>query len=138
MMNLLPVAWQPLTTMPTTSPNPDSFDQSVAAALALLVAVAGWYYLFYSKAAQRLSGMEDPGLNNRRVWLRRANGFVMLALAALLYTGFAALDWDRPTMAFLWVWSAVLLLLFVMMVLVMLDLRWTARLRQSRDKSDAT
>ena len=41
------------------------------AIFALLVAAAGWYYLFYSKAAIGLRGIEDDRQNRLRVRLRR-------------------------------------------------------------------
>jgi uncharacterized membrane protein len=123
--------------MPTTAPlTLDAMDHALAGALSLIVAVAGWYYLFYSRAAQRLAGIEDPLLNVRRVRLRRVNGIVMLTMAGLMYMGFAGLDWAHPNATFvryfLWVWAAVFALLVVMMVLVMLDVRLTAKLRERR------
>src|SRR4051794_41753592 len=44
------------------------------AILALLTGVAGWFYLFFSRAAHRLAGVEDDRLNRRRVRLRPIGG----------------------------------------------------------------
>jgi hypothetical protein len=95
--------------------------------LALLVAVAGWYYLFYSKAAVRLSGIEDPALNQRRQRLRRTNGVVMLIMAVLLYAG---TDERFTPQVFILIWLGVFLLFFVFVALAVADLRLTARLRR--------
>src|SRR5580765_1886549 len=72
--------------------------------LALLVGIAGWYYLFYSKAAARLGAIEDPRLNLRRQRLRRTNGVVMLILAVLLYAG---TDERNTPRSFALVWLSV-------------------------------
>lgn len=95
--------------------------------LALLVGVAGWYYLFYSKAAVRLSGIEDPRLNQRRQRLRRTNGVVMLVLAVLLYAG---TDERNTPRSFALVWLSVFLLFFAFVALAVADIRLTARLRR--------
>ena len=103
----------------------------VAAILALWAGVAGWYYLFYSKSARRLAPVEDPATNDRRHRLRRANGAVLLAVGGLFYAGFTVDPHRRPGW-YVVVWSAVLLLLGVLLVLVLLDMRLTARLRRRR------
>src|SRR5689334_6250837 len=41
------------------------------AVFALLVMTAGWYYLFYSPAATRLTGVESDDANRLRIRLRR-------------------------------------------------------------------
>ena len=99
---------------------------------ALLTGVAGWFYLFYSQAAHRLSGIEDKRLNRRRVRLRRAGGVVMLALAVLFYAGFHTVDPQNDPNAFVTVWLCVFVLLAMIIVLALLDMRLTYRLRASR------
>ena len=102
---------------------------AVAAILALLVGIAGWYYLFYSRAARRLAGVEESAANTRRHRLRRVNGGVMLVLAALFYFGFA-LDPHRQPRPFVIVWIAVVVLLGVVLTLAVIDLRLTAGIRR--------
>jgi hypothetical protein len=97
--------------------------------LALLVGVAGWYYLFYSKAAARLEGVEGSAINQRRQRLRRTNGAVMVLMAALLYAG-SRVEPDQEPQAFVSVWLGVLVLFFVFVVLGVADIRLTARLRR--------
>ena len=108
----------------------------LAGIFALLTGAAGWYYLFYSRAAHRLAGIEDQRLNERRVALRRVGGVVMLLLAALFFTGVVALDqpgWSRPVLMV--VWLAVFVLLMMVVVLAMIDLRLTRKLRnRTKDK----
>jgi hypothetical protein len=101
----------------------------VAAILDLLIGVAGWYYLFYSKAAVRLDGIETPAVNQRRRRLRRFNGLIMLLLAGSFYAGIFAVDADHTPQAFVAVWLSVLLLLLVIVVLAVADLRLTTKLR---------
>ena len=107
----------------------------LAGIFALLTAAAGWYYLFYSRAAQRLSGIEDQALNDRRVRLRRVGGVAMVLLGAFFFAGSYAFDDPRQTPgAFLGVWTAVFGLLIVIVVLAMLDVRLTRRMRQQRSR----
>jgi UDP-N-acetylmuramyl pentapeptide phosphotransferase/UDP-N-acetylglucosamine-1-phosphate transferase len=96
--------------------------------IALIVGVAGWYYLFYSTAATRLGGIEDPAMNQRRQRLRRTNGAVMLLLGALIYAGSHV---EAPH-AFVLIWLSVLVLFFVFVALGMADIRLTAKLRRKR------
>src|SRR5438477_523722 len=51
--------------------------QPLSTALALLIGIAGWYYLFYSRAAEKLAGVESQRLNRLRASLRRAGGLVL-------------------------------------------------------------
>jgi len=99
----------------------------------LLVAAAGWYYLFYSRAAHRLGNIENPLLNRQRIRLRRAGGFVMMLIAVLFFTGFNTVDADRHPVAFLVVWSTAFVMLLVMVGLALADIRLTARLRRRRE-----
>jgi hypothetical protein len=102
----------------------------LAGIFALLTGAAGWYYLFYSRAAERLSDVEDERINARRVRLRRAGGVAMLMLGGFLYAGFRTLDNPNQSPgAFLGVWLAVFTLLAVLVVLALIDVRLTHRLR---------
>ncbi|HEX4797067.1 MAG TPA: hypothetical protein VH370_24965 [Humisphaera sp.] len=112
----------------------------VADSACLLIAASGWYYLFYSRAAQKLSGVEADTSNRRRVLLRRCNGVVMMFLAMLLYFANHIVELkDRPIAA-----TAVLLgiigMLGISVVLGWVDLRLTmdlrSRRRDDRDKND--
>lgn len=108
---------------------------AAAALFSLLIGICGWYYLFYSKAAARLSGVEDPAINRRRSWMRRTNGGVMFLLAWGIYIGFFVVDADRNPRGFVAVWLAVLVLLLAIVVLAAADLRYTTRLRRRRGNS---
>ena len=94
----------------------------------LLVGVAGWYYLFYSRAAHRLATIEVNAANARRIRLRRMNGAVMLVLAALIYIGARGIDPEQRPRAFLAVWIGVFFLLLAVVVLALVDLRLTMKL----------
>jgi hypothetical protein len=94
--------------------------------LALLIGIAGWYYLFYSQAAIRLGAIEPPTVNQRRRRLRQTNGAAMLVLAVLLYAGF----FTASEQEFLLVWLGVCLLLAIIVALGIADLWFTAKLRR--------
>ena len=95
---------------------------------AVVVAAAGWYYLFYSQAAIKLQGVEQSAQNRLRVRLRRVGGLVILLLAASFYAMFVMLRRERFAAA-----GALLLLVMVLMggimVLGLIDLRFTHRMR---------
>lgn len=95
----------------------------------LLVAAAGWYYLFYSRAAQRLSGIENQDINQRRVRLRRIGGAVMMLLAVSVFAGVFTVQSPRSFVA---VWLMVLALLGAIVVLALMDLRLTIKLRRRK------
>src|SRR5829696_2188422 len=100
----------------------------LAGIFALLTGAAGWFYLFYSRGAHRLSGIEDQRLNGRRIGLRRLGGLAMLLLGGFFFAGFYAFeDPHRRPGLFLGVWLAVFVLLIVLVVLAMIDLRLTRR-----------
>jgi hypothetical protein len=103
---------------------------------ALLVAAAGWFYLFYSRAAEKLALIEDASLNLRRVRLRRASGLLLILLGMLLYAGSYSLDWDKPSIWFLVIWLSVMVLVGVVTLLALLDLRLTQKLRHSRKREE--
>jgi hypothetical protein len=94
--------------------------------LALIIGIAGWYYLFYSRAAERLGVVEPPAVNQRRRRLRKINGLAMLLLAVLLYAGF----YTASPQEFLLIWLGVCLLLAVVVVLGIADVWLTAKLRK--------
>ena len=98
--------------------------------LSLLIAVAGWFYMFYSRAAHRLGVIESAPANLRRIRLRRINGFAMFLLAVGLFAGVWSVDPKRTPSLFVFIWVGVFLLLFVVVVLALIDVRLTARLRR--------
>ena len=95
---------------------------------ALIVAAAGWYYLFYSQAAMRLQGVEQTAQNRTRVRLRRIGGLVILLLAAAFYAMFVMLRRDRFAAAGVLLLT-VMVLMGAVMVLGLIDLRFTHRMR---------
>src|SRR4051794_21059225 len=60
--------------------------QEAIGIFALLVAAIGWYYLFYSRAAQKLGSIEEEQTNRRRGTLRRVNAVIMLLMAVGIAT----------------------------------------------------
>lgn len=104
----------------------------LATTLALLIATAGWHYLFYSRAAERLAGVEEGRLNRMRVRLRRAGGLVLLVLGPTFFAGFRTLlpETDFSPATFLALWLAVLGLMGVMVILALVDVRLTWKLRK--------
>ena len=110
---------------------------ALPAILALLTGVAGWFYLFYSRAAHGLAALEDQRLNRKRVRLRRAGGAAMLLLAVGFYVGFYAADPGVHPKLFVAAWIAVLVLLAAIVVLALIDVRLTFRLRRRRHPPDS-
>jgi CDP-diglyceride synthetase len=102
--------------------------------LALIIAAAGWYYLFYSQAAHRLGTLEATTANIKRVRLRRLNGAAMILLAVLLYVGTRAIDPQQSPRAFVYAWLGVIALLLLIVTLVLVDLRLTHDLRRRARK----
>src|ERR1700727_1068502 len=98
---------------------------------ALLAAVAGWFYLFYSKAAVNLAGIESERRNLWRNRLRRVDGLGMFLLAIGFFAGFNAVSDEQNPWAFFVVWMCVMLLLLVVTALVLVDLRLTWKLKHS-------
>jgi len=97
---------------------------------ALIVAAAGWYYLFYSQAAMRLQGVEQTAQNRSRIRLRRVGGLVILLLAAAFYAMFVMLRRERFAAAGVLL-LIVMVLMGAVMVLGLIDLRFTHRMRGS-------
>ena len=108
---------------------------AIQGAMALLIAVAGWFYLFYSMAARRLGGVESDRLNRRRIRLRRVGGALMLALAFCFYAG-CKVDEVRLPWPWLLLWTAVVFLLLVIIALALADLWLTHGLRRQRKELD--
>lgn len=100
----------------------------------LLVAGSGWFYLFYSRAATRLQGLEEQALNRRRVRLRRVGGFSMFLLGVAFFAGSYTFDETKQPTPFVVSWLVVLLLLMVLTVSALLDLRITMQLRRRSRK----
>ena len=101
------------------------------AIFSLIVAAAGWFYMFYSRAAHNLQGVENEALNLRRIRLRRVGGFVMFCLAVAFFIGFQPYVWNSGAVA-LGIWMLVMLLLLAIVVLGLVDLRLTWQLRKPR------
>jgi hypothetical protein len=100
-------------------------------AFALLTAAAGWFYLFYSRAARNLAGVEGAADNRARVLLRRAGGCCMIALAVCFFMGSTTFTpAEEHPAGFVASWFAVLLLLGTTIVLALIDVRLTVRLRR--------
>lgn len=106
--------------------------RAFCAIFSLFIAACGWYYMFYSRAASRLSSIEETNTNAIRVWLRRINGLLMFALAICFFAGFFAVDLDHPTRMTAIVWLAVCFLVLALLALGLVDLRLTWRLRHSQ------
>ena len=104
--------------------------------LALLIAIAGWFYMFYSTAAAKLGSIENEQLNLKRIRLRRVGGFVMLLLAVAFFMLFYTFDSKEQAEEFILTLLAVLLLLCMILVLGLIDLRLTLKLRRSIRKQD--
>jgi hypothetical protein len=99
------------------------------AIIALITAAAGWHYLFYSRAAQRLDVIESTPINTRRSRLRRINGLTLLLLAGSFYVGIK-IDPHYHPLIFLLLWCGVLVLLLMAIVLAVFDLRLTSRIKR--------
>jgi hypothetical protein len=112
---------------------------AVATTLALLIAVAGWHYLFYSTAANRLAAVEEERLNRRRVRLRRVGGIVLLVLGPTFFAGFRTLQPETSfePMTFVALWLSVLGLIGAMVILALIDVRLTLKLRKHREAAAA-
>jgi len=97
----------------------------------LLVAAAGWFYMFYSTAANKLAGEEGEATNRKRVRLRRFGGCCMILLAVAFYVGCEALN-RHDLRLFSGMMLAVLALMAATLVLALIDLRLTSDLRRRR------
>ena len=106
--------------------------RTFCAIFSLFIAAAGWYYMFYSRAANRLCGIEDAHINAIRVWLRKVNGLLMFLLAICFFSGFFAVDLEHPTRMTAIVWLAVCGLVLALLLLGLVDIRLTWRLKNSQ------
>jgi Na+/H+ antiporter NhaD/arsenite permease-like protein len=105
--------------------------ESIPAIFCLLTGAAGWFYLFYSRAAHRLAAVEDQRMNETRIRLRRAGATTMILLAIAFAVGYYGTDVKQPTALFEIAWLCVLLLLPVMLGIALADLRLTRKLHRS-------
>ena len=99
--------------------------------LALLIAIAGWFYMFYSRAATNLGSIENQELNAKRIRMRRVGGFVMLLLSVAFFALFYTFDSDTQPRESAATLLAVLVLLCMILALGLIDLRLTMKLRRS-------
>jgi hypothetical protein len=99
----------------------------IADILAFVCGAAGWFYMFYSKAAVKLTGIEPEKRNSLRLTLRRVCGGALFVLGADFIL-FNAVDPKRNPGMFMGVLLAALLLLLVVVVLAFVDLRLTLKL----------
>jgi UDP-N-acetylmuramyl pentapeptide phosphotransferase/UDP-N-acetylglucosamine-1-phosphate transferase len=107
------------------------------AIFALLVGAAGWFYLFYSRAATNLTEVESQPDNRLRIRLRRVGGLVMIVLAFVSYAACVAIERERAVEA-AWYMLAVLTLLGAILVLGLIDVRLTQKLRRARKRDQTT
>jgi hypothetical protein len=105
--------------------------RTLTAVFSVLAATAGWFYMFYSRAAHKLEGIEAQTINARRVRLRRIGGFAMFLLAVLTFAGVWTVDAHGAPMAFVAIWLSVIALLLFVVVLALIDLRLTSKLRRA-------
>lgn len=107
----------------------------IAGIFSLLVAAAGWFYLFYSNAAAKLVGVEGARTNALRVRLRRVGGTAMILLGAAFYVACDAILREQVRLRlFLGMMLAVLALMAVTLVLGIIDLRLTRQLRKTQGR----
>jgi sterol desaturase/sphingolipid hydroxylase (fatty acid hydroxylase superfamily) len=103
--------------------------------ISLACGVAGWFYLFYSKAASRLSPLEPANRNALRIGMRRVCGVAMFLLGIAFFAGFNSVDDRRNPVAYLAVWLAAMLLLALIVALVAADVHLTGKIRRGGGKS---
>ncbi len=104
----------------------------LAAILSLLIAAAGWFYMFYSRAAEKLADIEAQAINLRRIRMRRAGGLAMFLLAIFFFAGFRPVNNEESARWYLFIWMMVILLLGLIVILGLIDLRLTMKLRRHR------
>jgi Na+/H+ antiporter NhaD/arsenite permease-like protein len=108
--------------------------EAIPAIFCLFTAAAGWFYLFYSRAAHRLAAVEDQRINQARIRLRRIGASAMILLAVAFAVGYYGADVHQPSATFAIAWGSVLLLLPVMLGIGLADLRLTRKLRRAELK----
>jgi hypothetical protein len=99
-------------------------------AIALGIVASGWFYAFRSRAAASLADIERDAINHRRVRLRRFGGWAMMALGLGFFAGFNTVAPERNPRIYDGIWIAVCLLLILLLILTIVDLRWTMKLRR--------
>jgi hypothetical protein len=109
-------------------------NSAVVGIFSLVCGIAGWFYLFYSKAAAKLAVIEPTPRNRLRIVLRRVCGGAMFLLGIACFAGFNAVDAHRTPGAYLGVWLGVMFLLLVIILLVAADIGLTWRLRRKPPK----
>src|SRR5579859_4945661 len=96
-----------------------------------MVAGSGWYYLFYSRAAYRLGKLEDQRINLSRIRCRRAAGGLLSLMGILIFIGSQpSFEPHAHPRIYISIWIAVMFLLLAVVVLAMIDLRLTLKLRR--------
>lgn len=100
------------------------------ALFSLLVAATGWYYLFQVRLPIDPGDEQTRLFNLRRYGLRRLGGFLMLSLGILIFAGFLAVDQTQPTRAFFLIWLSVCVLVVAVLLLALIDMRLTWKMRQ--------
>ena len=113
---------------------PSTYDsrlrvRPLLAIFALLVGAIGWYYLFYSRAALNLGEIEDIRANRVRGLLRRTNAVIMLLMAVGIAAGTYRFDREGAESEFVLTWAAVMLLLMLFVILALIDVQLTWKLR---------
>src|SRR5437867_2245308 len=99
--------------------------RTLPAIFALLVGAVGWYYLFYSKAATRLGGIEEQRANRLRGLLRRINAILMLSIALGIALIMYKFNTEQTKAEGAIALLAVLLLTLAMVILGLIDVRLT-------------
>jgi hypothetical protein len=103
--------------------------------LSLMVAASGWYYLFYSRAAHRLEKLEDRRLNLSRIRCRRAAGGLLSIMGVLMFIGGQRqTEPEAHPRLYIGIWTGVMALLLVIVILAMIDLRLTLKIRQEQQR----
>ncbi len=105
-------------------------NSAVVGIFSLICGVAGWFYLFYSRAAAKLVVVEPSFRNRVRVGLRRVCGAALFLLGIGCFAGYNSVDDRRHPGVYLAVWVGVMFLLLVIMVLVAADIWFTLNLRR--------
>ena len=105
--------------------------RTLSAIFALLIAAVGWYYLFYSRASERLGGIEEERANRLRGILRRTNAIIMMLIAIGIAAATYRFDMESMPREFGLTWLAVMTLLLVSVVLALIDVRLTMKLRRT-------
>ena len=106
--------------------------ESIPAIFCIAVAAIGWYYLFYSRAAHRLAGVEAEKINRQRIYMRRVGAVAMVLLGLAFAVGYYGVDVEHASALFIISWAVVLALLPTIISVGLIDLRLTRRLRDAQ------